>query len=212
MTGGRPLGPRLRAVAATVRRHRALLAAGLTAAAVATALPVLAPTPAATSRVLAAGRDLPTGATLTAGDLVPLSLPRAAVPDGALTTSAAAVGQVLAGPVRRGEALTDARLLGAALVTGGPGVVAAPVRLADPATAALLHAGDRVDVLAAGTDAAAPTSAVAVAAGLQVLAVPAADQPDGDGALVVLAATPATAARLAAAAVRSRLSVTVLSR
>lgn len=209
MTGG--LGQRRRVLAATVRRHRALLAAGLTAAAVATALPVLAPTPPPMSLVLAAGRDLPTGTTLASGDLVPLSLPRAAVPDGALT-AAAAVGQVLSGPVRRGEALTDARLLGAALVAGGPEVVAAPVRLADPATAALLHAGDRVDVLAAGTDAAAPAAAVSVATGLQVLAVPQADQPDGDGALVVLAATPATAARLAAAAVRSRLSVTVLSR
>lgn len=212
MTGTTDLPARLRALSAAVRRHRALLAAGLTAAAVATALPVLAPTPAPTAVVLAAGHDLPSGATLAPADLVPLALPRAAVPDGALTASATAVGQVLSGPVRRGEPLTDARLLGSSLVPAGPGVVAAPVRLADPATAVLLHAGDRVDVLAAGTDAAAPASATAVATGLQVLAVPAAGQADGDGALVVLAATPATAARLAAAAVRSRLSVTVLAR
>ncbi|MDP9183416.1 MAG: RcpC/CpaB family pilus assembly protein, partial [Actinomycetota bacterium] len=87
----------------------------------------------------------------------------------------------------------------------------APVRLADTATVALLHAGDRVDVLAAPTSSeGAATSAVTVAAGVQVLAVPGGEDTDGQGGLVVLAATPATAARLAAAAVGSRLSVTVL--
>jgi pilus assembly protein CpaB len=214
VTGSRDLPQGLRELSRAVRRHRALLAAGLTAAAVATALPVLAPTPPATTLVLTAGHDLSTGSALTTGDLVPVALPRALVPDGALTSDDLAVGRVLAGPVRRGEPLTDVRLLGSALVTGGPGVVAAPVRLADPATVALLHAGDRVDVLAAATDAtgAGAAAAVAVASGLQVLAVPAAGPSDADGALVVLAATPATAARLAAAAVRSRLSVTVLSR
>jgi hypothetical protein len=88
-------------------------------------------------------------------------------------------------------------------------MVAAPVRLADPATAALLHAGDRVDVLATPTEAAGEAVARTIAADLRVLAVPAAD--DTDGALVVLAATPEVASRLAGAAVRSRLSVTVLA-
>ena len=37
-------------------------------------------------------------------------------------------------------------------------------------------------------------------------------QQDSDGGLIVIAASPATAARLAAAAVGSRLSVTVLAR
>ena len=63
-----------------------------------------------------------------------------------------AVGRVLAGPVRSGEALTDVRLVGSSLLTRGGRLVAAPVRLADPATAGLLHAGDRVDVLAVRTD------------------------------------------------------------
>jgi hypothetical protein len=85
-----------------------------------------------------------------------------------------------------------------------------PIRLADSATAALLHAGDRVDVLAAPTGGQAATSAVTVAAGVQVLAVPAGQEGD-EGALVVVAATPETASRLAAAAVGARLSVTVLA-
>lgn len=204
----------LRDLSRAVRRHRALLAAGLTAAAVATALPILAPTPAPTVTVVTALHDLAPGSALTAGDLLVVALPRALAPAGVLTSVGTAVGRVVAGPVRRGEPLTDVRLLGSALLTSGPGTVAVPVRLADPATAALLHAGDRVDVLAAATDATGPaaTSAVTVASGLMVLAVPDSGQADGDGALVVLAAPPAIAARLAAAAVRSRLSVTVLGR
>jgi pilus assembly protein CpaB len=203
---------RFREVSRAVRRHRALLAAGLLAAAVATALPVVAPTPAPTVEVVAAARDLGPGSPLTAGDLRLVTLTRSSAPTGVLTVTSAAVGRSVAGPVRRGEALTDVRLVGSGLLARGRGLVAAPVRLADPATAGLLHAGDHVDVLATPTDASTAThDAELVAAGLQVLAVPQPGQVDPDGALVVLAATPETAARLAGAAVGSRLSVTVLA-
>lgn len=142
-----------------------------------------------------------------------LTLPVTAAPSGVLTAVASAVGHAVAGPVRRGEPLTDVRLLGAGLPTGGAGIVATPVRLADPATASLLHAGDRVDVLAAATDATGPPGpATTVASGPTVLAVPAPGESDGAGALVVLAATLGLADRLAAAVVRSRLSDTVLAR
>lgn len=187
------------------RRHRGLLAAGLTAAAVATALPVLKPAPAPTTSVVAAEHDLAPGQVLTAADLRTVLLPRTAAPDGALADVATLVGRSVAGPVRRGEPLTDVRLLGSGLVRG-TGVVAASVRLADPAGAALLRAGDRVDVLAVPADGTAETART-VATGLTVLSVP--TTADGDGALVVLASTPEVAARLAAATVGSRLSVTV---
>lgn len=191
----------------TISRYRVLLAAGLTAGAVATALPLVAPTPVAGRTVLTAARDLQPGTPLVAADLVGVQLPRDAVPSGALVDPSGALGRLVTGPVRRGEPLTDVRLLGAGLLTSGQGLVAAPVRLADPAEAALLHAGDRVDVLATATSGAA-SSATVVAGAVQVLAVPTVT--DGDGALVVLAASPTVAARLAAAAVASRLSVTVL--
>ncbi len=190
-----------------IRRHRALLAAGLAAAAVATALPLLAPPAAPTLSVVAATRDLLPGTPLSAADLAAVALPVAVVPEGALTSVNDLVGRTVAGPVRRGEALTDVRLLGSSLVRRR-GTVAAPVRLADPATAALLRPGDRVDVLATPADGQAE-SATTVATGLEVLAVPAGG--DGEGALVVLAATPTIAARLAGAAVGSRISVTVLA-
>lgn len=192
------------------RRHRALLAGLLTAAAVVTALPVVAPAPPPSVRVLAAARDLAPGRPLTSEDLTTVSVPEALAPAGTLDDPAGALGRAVTGAVRRGELLTDVRLLGAGLLQG-KGLVAAPVRLADTATVSLLHAGDRVDVLAAPTSGDRPaTSAVTVAADVQVLAVPGVGDAEGDGGLVVLAATPAAAARLAAAAVGSRLSVTVL--
>jgi pilus assembly protein CpaB len=190
-----------------LRRHRGLLAGGLVAAAVATALPTLAPDPVATLQVVAAAHDLGPGVALSDADLALVELPRSLVPQGVLTSAAQVVGHAVAGRVRRGEPLTDVRLLGAGLVSDR-GTVAAPVRLADPATAALLRAGDRVDVLATPSQATAQASATTVAQDLRVLAVPGVD--DTDGALVVLAAPPAVAARLAGAAVSNRLSVTVL--
>ncbi|HUR52082.1 MAG TPA: SAF domain-containing protein [Mycobacteriales bacterium] len=193
-----------------LRRHRAPVAGLLATGAVLTALPVLAPGDGAVLRVVAAARDLAPGSPLTSEDLTTVSLPRALAPDGALVDASAALGRAVTGAVRRGEPLTDVRLLGSGLLQSG-GLVAAPVRLADTATVALLHAGDRVDVLAAPTASdTAVTSAVTVARAVQVLAVPGGTDGDGDGGLVVLAATPATAARLAAAAVGARLSVTVL--
>jgi hypothetical protein len=111
--------------------------------------------------------------------------------------------------------LTDVRLVGAASLRGlGSGLVAAPVRIADADAAALLRPADVVDVLAAGATAADGSAGDArlVASSVQVLSVP---RPDGgkfgadlgDGALLLLATSAPTAARLAAAAVSDRLSV-----
>ncbi|MCW2726029.1 MAG: hypothetical protein JWN35_2950, partial [Frankiales bacterium] len=71
----------------------------------------------------------------------------------------------------------------------------------------LLRAGDRVDVLAASGEPGAPADARVVAADAGVLAVPSAVHDGAEGALIVLSATPSVAARLAAAAVSSRLSI-----
>jgi pilus assembly protein CpaB len=201
----RAAGPRQLLLA--VSRHRVLLAAGLTAGAVASGLAAVAPAGPETAPVLVAARDLPAGTALAPADVVVTAVPRDLVPSGAL--SEGATGQVLAGPVRRGEPLTDVRVLGAALLPPGSSV-AVPVRVAEPATAALVAAGDRVDVLSAAAEGGA--AARLVASGLSVLAVPALDDAVGEGALLVLAASRETAARLAAAAVTGRLSVAVHGR
>lgn len=190
-------------------RHRALLAAGLAAASVAAGLSAVVPSPPTTVPVLTAAADLPAGRVLSAHDLAVAAVPPALVPDGALVDAAALAGRLLAGPVRRGEPLTDVRLLGPALLPPGSDV-AVPVRLAEPATAALVSAGDVVDVLSAAPDGGA--AADVVATGLDVLAVPDLADAAGEGALVVVAASRATAARLAAAAVTGRLSLMVHGR
>lgn len=194
-------------------RHRALLAAGLAAGAMASALGVLAPHADAGVPVLTASRDLAAGTALVAADLRSTLVPRGLAPAGAVVVATQAVGRVLAAPLRRGEPLTDVRLAGADLLGTAPTeLVAVPVRIADAASAGLVVAGDHVDVLAAASAPAGPPRARVVAADAEVLAVPTAVQDAGDGALIVVAALPAVAERLAAAAVSSRLSLTVRPR
>ncbi len=190
--------------------HRRLIAAGCAALAVAGVVEVLAPRPAPVVQVLAASRDLIAGTVLTGDDLRAVPLPAAVVPDGALRPGAAVLGRSVAGPVRRGEPLTDARLVGPSLLSGlgsPDDVVAVPVRLADADAVRLVRAGDRVDVLAAPVDSGGqPGAVVVVATGALVLATP--DQPStDDGSLLVVAVSPATARALARAATTSRLSV-----
>lgn len=201
-----------------VARHRVLLAAGLAAAAVAVGLTAVAPPQAASTSILTASRDLASGAALLPEDLVAVAVPQALVPEGALTEPVEVVGRLAAGPVRRGETLTDVRLLGAGLLgggseeapRGGAGDVAVPVRVAEPLVSTLVQPGDRVDLLAAAPEGGA-VAAVA-ASGVRVLSVPAVEDDSGEGSLVVVATDRSTAARLAAAAVNSRLSLVVLPR
>ncbi|MCO7219665.1 Flp pilus assembly protein CpaB [Klenkia sp. PcliD-1-E] len=199
-----PLPPlrRPRHLAHTVRR----VAAGLLAL-LALAL-ALRPAPSApgappTERVVVAGADLAAGRSVSPGDLVVVDWPADLVPDGAARDPADLAGALLAAPLRRGEPFTDARLVGPGLwARVPPGQVAAPVRLADLAVAALLRAGDRVDVLATSEDG---TTRV-VAGDALVLAAP----PEGpDPGLLVLAVAETTAAELATAATQATLSATL---
>lgn len=201
--------PTLRELRRAVDRRRGLLAGGLTAAAVAAGLSAVAPDAAPAVPVLAAARDLAAGTRLAADDVRVVELPAGAAPTGVLRPGAPIVGRVLGGPVRQGETITDVRLLGRGLAAAA-GEVAVPVRVAEPALPLLVEAGDRVDVLAASPTGAAP--AATVVSGVTVLAVPPVEGDRGEGALIVVAAAPAAATRLAAAAVTSRLSVVVRPR
>jgi pilus assembly protein CpaB len=212
---GRP--PWLRRVRRTLLWHRRSVAALLAAGSVGAGLLALAPPEPATVLVLRAAADLPAGTTLDAAHVEPVSMPVDLVPDGALHHPPDVAQRVLAGPVRRGEPLTDARLVAPGLLRGLPtGTVAAPVRIADPAAVDLLRAGDVIDVLAAdaGPDGARPQRAPraqVVARGVRVLTVP---QPGEDaqrgfacGAGGGGAPPTQLAAELASAAAVSRLSL-----
>ncbi|TWD79092.1 Flp pilus assembly protein CpaB [Kribbella amoyensis] len=193
----------LRTVVRAARWHRRLLSGVAAAAAVYFALGALAPPQAPTVAVLAAARDLPGGTKPTPADVRTIRLPPAVVPTGALRPGTTTTDRILANPVRAGEPLTDARFLTPTALP--PGLVAYPLRLEDPALAPLLHPGDHLNLYAATST--STDTATQVASGVRVLALPAPTaRTTATGTLVVLAATPATVARLAQASTNSRIT------
>ncbi|GAB3430181.1 CpaB family protein [Flindersiella endophytica] len=214
-------GP-LRPILQAVSWHRRLVAAGLAALATLVGLSALKPSPPPTSNVVTIARDLPAGTRLTPSDVRVVALPAGVVPSGSLRATSGATGRVLATPARRGEPLTDVRLLGPGLAAAyGPGRVIVPIRLADAGVLELVQIGTRVDVLAAETT---PDQAYASARTLvrsaRIVALPAREpEPSGplaatpldsgDGGLVLLAVPPSAAPTLARAAVTARLSVVI---
>lgn len=132
----RPSGRRVRALRRLVAAAL-LVTAGVMAA--------MAPTPADEgTAVLAVVRDLPAGAALQPNDIEIAAV--RSPPDGTLSPNGREDlgGTLLAGPVRRGEILTDARVLGDRGPDPGPGRAAVPVPFADPTIASLLAPGMHV--------------------------------------------------------------------
>jgi Flp pilus assembly protein CpaB len=204
----------LRDLLKAARWHRRLLAGVSAAAAVYFGLAALTPPSAPTVAVLGAARDLAGGAVPSAADLRTLQLPAQVVPAGALRPGTDLAKRVLAAPVRSGEPLTDARFVSPGLSGRlGTGLVAYPVRLDDADIAALLRVGDRIDLYAATSSDSARAGHLASA--LQVIALPTRGRENSSamssGALVVLAATPDTAARIAQSAANSRITVALSS-
>jgi pilus assembly protein CpaB len=206
-----------RSAAGQLALRRRLVVAILTGVAVLAGLSSLRPAPAPTVRVWAAARDLSGGEPLAIADVTVERLPTADVPADAIEPGTRVVGRLLAAPMRRGEPLTDVRLLSASLLsaTGAAGDVAVPVRVADgPAALVLVHAGDLVDVIAA-SDAGdgAPTTTADVVHDVRVLATPTRDDGADDAGdtagLLIVEATNQQAAALAQAAGDARLSVAV---
>jgi pilus assembly protein CpaB len=218
----RTLLTRWRAIRRRLSWHRRSLAAALTAVAVVTGIAAARPAPPATIDVLVAASDLAGGSALTASDVEVAQVPTQFVPAGALRPPEAALdGRVLAAPMRPGEVVTDVRLVGPTVLdgyapAGGSEIVGTPVRIGDSGAVRLVRPGDRVDVLAAtGSDEFAAQSGAAavavVAPGVRVVTVPQ-EQDDlavAEGALIVVATSERVAEQLAAAAVTSRLSLTL---
>lgn len=108
-----------------------------------------APAAERTGLVVVATRSLPAGHRLTARDLAVSRWPSRLRPAGARAVAARLIGARLAGPIAAREPVTAVRVLGADLTVGlAPGTVATSIPLVDAGSADLVHAGDRVDVLA----------------------------------------------------------------
>ncbi len=196
----------LRPVRRAVLRRRRLLAAVLAAVAVVSGIQAAtAPAPARVP-VLVAAHDLPAGVVLAGDDLTETAFDPGSVPD---DLAVDAVGRTLAAPLRRGEAVTDVRLVGPDLAEGYPGVTAVPVRLPDAGMVDLLRVGDRVDLVAADPQGG---GARVVATDVPVLAIPQAVAEVGasglSGRLIVVGAAEDDVPQIADAAVRSFLTFT----
>ncbi len=149
-------------------------------------------------------RDLSPGTALTAEDIRLEKRLAATVPDGSQADVGAVVGSTLAGPARRGEVLTDVRLLGSRLAesTAGAGARIVPLHLADSALLDVVRVGDVVDVLAAPTvnspEATPPASRVVATDAVVVLVSAKQKNQAEDGDRVVLVALPARVANTVA--------------
>ncbi len=154
--------------------------------------------------VVVAARDLRPGTALTLDDVRIEKRLAATVPDGSPANLGVVVGSTLAGPARRGEVLTDVRLLGSRLAesTAGPGARIVPLHLSDSALIDLVRVGDVVDVLAApATDSQATGQAVSRVVATDAVVVLVSAKPKvqaADGDRVVLVALPARVANTVA--------------
>ena len=114
--------------------------------------------------IVVAAQDLMPGHVLTRGDLGVADWPKDLSPGGAVADPGALVGKALGAGMSRGEAVTAARVRGPGLLAGArTGLVAAHVRLADPAMGTMAAPGDHVDLIS--------SSGQVVAADVVVLAV-----------------------------------------
>ncbi|ACC42930.1 conserved hypothetical membrane protein [Mycobacterium marinum M] len=153
------------------------------------------------SEVVVAARDLSPGTPLTTADVRLEMRSAATLPDGSQTDVGALVGATLASPTRRGEVLTDVRILGSRLAesTAGPGARVVPLHLADSALIDLIRVGDVVDVLAAPpTTQPSPPAAKVVATDAVVVLVSAKQELQTHADRVVLVALPARLANMVA--------------
>ena len=188
-----------------LRRRRLLAAlcalvavwAGLRA--VATPAPPLVP-------VTVAAHDLGAGALLHPGDLSVVGFAAGTAPSGRVGDP---VGRQLAGPVRRGQPITDTALLGASLVHDRPDLRALPVRLPDTAVAELLRVGDAVDLVAADPQGGPARTVTADALVLGLPPPPADAAADGlPGRVVVLGVREADVTAVSSAGVTHFLTIT----
>jgi Flp pilus assembly protein CpaB len=164
------------------------------------------------TQVVVATRDLGPGAELTADDVRLETRSTPTVPDGSPSDVDSVVGATLAGPARRGEVLTDVRLVGRRLAesAAGPDARIVPVHPADAALIDLVRPGDVVDVVAAaeGSAQAGPHVVATDAIVVSVSAKPKA-QSAGSDRVVLVALPAASATAVAGAALVATVTLTL---
>ena len=163
--------------------------------------------------VVVAAHDLSPGAGLSADDLLLEKRLVPTIPDGAQSDIDTVVGSTLAGPARRGEVLTDVRLLGRRLAesAAGPGARIVPVHPVDSALADLVRPGDVVDIVAASQTNSHPTVPGVIATDAIVVLVSAKQkaQATANDRVVLVALPAASAIAVAGAALGQTVTLTL---
>lgn len=195
-------------------RNRRLVVALLLCLAAGIAVHQLTPAPAHSVTAIAAARDLPAGAALGGSDLTAVRIPPSLLAAGSFTETSGLEGKQLAAPLRKGQLLSDAQLVGPGLLTGAPpGSAAVPLRMADPASIQLVSPGQLVNVvLTNGNGYEQASSSKVLASSVPVLWTSGQEGQSGqwlgtgdsDG-LIVVAATPSQASALAGASTQGKL-------
>jgi hypothetical protein len=186
--------------------HRRVLAACFAGLAVLFALGALKPsTPG--SPVVVARHDLDGGSVLSAGDLRTATLPTGGRASHSWSSPDALVGRRIAAPMRRGEVLTDFRLLEPGLLDGyDEALVIATIHIAEPTQLAVLRVGDHVNVV--GSDPQGEDESTVIARRAVIVSLPRLDEADGSAAVAVSLAVPEKVGlKLATAGLRARISV-----
>lgn len=186
-----------------VFEHRRLLAAICVGLAVLAALTSVRDSPAGAG-VVVTSRDLTSGHVITTADLGTARIPVGSVPAHPLTRSDA-VGRRVAGPMRKGEALTDYRVLRPDALKGyGADSVLTTVRVAESDGLTGIQVGDHIDVIA--VDPNGEGKAIVVARMVEVVTIP---PSAGDNSTTPLGIVTSeqVALALATAALNSRFSV-----
>jgi pilus assembly protein CpaB len=149
----------------------------------------------ASVKTLVATHEIVSGAVIADKDVALRDLPIHLVADGSFHALSDAIGQIAVGAIRRGEVITDARVVAPSLLSE-TGLVAIAITLNDSANAQLVHAGDHVDVLASQGGAIAndgATPARLVASDAEVLST----KTHESSGVVVLAVTASDARAIA---------------
>lgn len=198
------------------RRPLAVLAA---MAAVLCLAAALDPTSEPTVPVVVAARPIAGGRVLTDSDLRIAHYPRELAPGDSVADPAQLTGRMVITNAVSGSPLGEQSVVAPRVSATAAGRVLLPLRLDDPAIAALLRVGDVVDILSVGPPSAADngaSEATPLASGARILALPAADAssplgiPSGGSDRLILVEVPsASVSALVAAQSRERLTVVI---
>lgn len=188
-----------------LRLYRRVVAALLAGVAVWAGLTALHPPSPATVAVLVASKPLIGGVVIASGDVQVQQRPEGTVPAHYLDDPAQAVGKPATLPVPEGAVMLPASVVSREALAA-PGMAVLPVTLVSTA-AGLIQVGDRLDLIGADQEGAAPVaSAARVVAVLDTQSGESSLAPArSDGPVVLVELRPDALARVAAAAARGPL-------